>query len=167
MAYHASNHRSPGARTWAGNHRGRRALGADTAPAGDPAVRALQQQLNRFISRVLPEVLTHAVPVTGVMDMQTAQYAARILVERAKRAKETYADAAHAQYYTEALSHLMAPRPWVDDNLKTVTADVKNFGDSLGLPPASGTLSRLVSDWRVWVAAAGVGVLVLGRRRRR
>lgn len=159
MAYHANHARM---------RPGRRALGADAAPAGDPLVRSLQQQVNRFVSRILPDVLTHAVPVTGVMDAQTALYATRILLERAIQAKDSVGagSVVYTQMYNLALKHTLQPRPWVDENVAIVAQDVKNFGDFLGLAPASGTLSKLVSDWRVWVAAAGVGILVLGRRRR-
>lgn len=159
MTYRLSPHLRPGRRG---------ALGATPTASGDARVRALQQQVNRFV----PSVLVTPLPVTGVMDYPTAVYAARVLYDRARRALDTFGptEADNGPYhkaFAEAQLHLTAPLPWVPDHLAAVTQEVANYGDFLGLPPASGLITRLVSDWRVWVAAGGVGVLVLGRRRRR
>lgn len=146
----------------------RGALGADAASSGDPKVKILQQQVNRFV----PSRFTTRVVVDGVMGHPLASYAAGVLFDRAKRALDTYGPGEPAagfyhKGYNDALAHVAAPLPWVAQNLDQVTQDVAHYADFLGLPGAEGVISRLVGDWRVWVAAAGVGVLVLGRRKRR
>lgn len=148
-----------------------RGLGADAAPppSGDPKIRLLQQQVNRFV----PSKYAKAIAVDGVMSHALAALAAGVLFERAKRALDTYgasepATGFYHKAYNDALAHSAAPLPWVPQNLEAVTQEVAHYADFLGLPPAEGgTIAKLIGDWRVWVAAAGVGILVLGRRKRR
>lgn len=151
MTYHPARHRRQG-------------LGADAAPGGDPKIRLLQQQVNRFV----PSRFANKLTVDGVMSYALATYAAGVLFDRAKAALDTYgagepAAGFYHKAYSDALAHVTAPLPWIAQNLATVTDEVTHYADFLGLPGGR----SLISDWRVWVAAAGVGILVYGRRRRR
>lgn len=144
-------------------------LGAETTSTAD-RVKVLQEQMNRYKSPAGTALLGSpfpGVPVNGVLDWNTAMLAAVILARRAHLACLAYGDRATCELKTAASARVTTPLPWVADHLEEVISQIAMFADNNRISPPGGGIARLVSDWRVWAAAAAIGLYAFSRKRGR
>lgn len=143
------------------------ALDGDAVPVASPVV-VLQQQLNRFAGAGVPAdiaFLKAPLPVTGVLDPETAITAVLVVQKRAADAFRTYRDVTSTDILARANEGFADPPAWVGQNLADVTLVVSNYANARGLPGASGS-TKILGLPRAVVIAAGLaaGALLFLRR---
>lgn len=140
-------------------------------PADAAQVRALQSQLNRYVSAPSIGVLSRALPVNGSLDIPTAMAAALVLLKRARDSAATYGETgAMRDVLKRAGLGIVNPVPYIGADLTTAIQIIALYADLKGLPPAKPeSVFERVLDHRVLAVAAVVGAVFFirkgGRRR--
>jgi len=119
---------------------------ATTAGLGDTATVALTpvDQLALQVNRFGPDAPaayqfhTTAFATGNPLDLDLASTAMLIYQRRAIDSYAKFADAASQKLIDNANAGMSDPVGWVTANLADVTATVKGYGDSVGLPAAAG-----------------------------
>lgn len=148
--------------------------GADGSGASSDQVAVLQAQVNRFHSEKAPAMIRFEGPplkLTGVLDPGTVAQAMAIGATRyAELVKiSTGADRTKYALYATGFATHMADAQYLAEHLKEAIEIVGLYGDSLGLPPPSGTRFTS-SNYKLAAIVGGVGLLLWwssrkGRRR--
>ncbi len=128
----------------------------------DDPVAALIAQVNRFgpgagAHQIIPAPLPLA---TGNLPNSVAVAAALILYRRALDATLRFGDAGSTQLLKAAAAAQAAPLAYVTQNLPAVTAEIRAFGDSVGLPGASSLSTTKILGVPVTTIAIGAAGLV-------
>lgn len=141
------------------------ASSSSAAPATD--VEQLQRQINRYTldggAPVELRVGASPLPVTGMVDTQTATRALWIMQRRAGQANIEWGDGASKEILAEAMNAWGSPVTFVTKNLSRVIQIVKLYADKNGIPGPRGTLAGMTPT--VVAAGLALGALVLMRRK--
>lgn len=145
-----------------------------TGAVSDP-VATLIDQVNRFGPGAPSgyQYIASAYPLaTGTVPVNVAVTAAMILLRRAQDNAVRYGDAASNAMLAKAAAAQSKPQVYVQQNLASVTSEIRQYADSIGAPGAGGFSSmRLLGVPVSTLAIAAGGVLALayvarGRKRR-
>lgn len=137
--------------------------------AGASDVNTLIAQVNRFgpsAPQAAYRIVDHVIPVaTGnIVTMEVALPAVVIYQQRATAAYNQFKDAGSAAQITKANQALTDPVGFVSQNMTEVTSVIAGYGDSLGLPGASGGLiGGIDTSTLLLIGVAGLGIYLLMR----